>query len=126
MTRQSRISEAEWRVMEVVWDKESITSSEVIEALAPGTGWHAKTVRTLLARLVEKGYLDYEDEGGRYRYSATVTRTKCVRRETESFVDRVFGGRPVALLSHFVEGGELSGRELAELKELLDEEEGEA
>lgn len=113
--------------MEVVWDREGgVTSKEVIGALAPATGWHPKTVRTLLARLLEKGYLDYEDEGGRYRYSATVTRTSCVRREIRSFVDRVFAGRPVALLSHFVEAGELTEQELAELKRLLDDEEGEA
>jgi predicted transcriptional regulator len=71
------ISDAEWEVMQVVWRRRSVTAAEVIEALVPRTGWSHRTVRTLLARLVDKGVLAVEQEGHRYRYRPLVSRTRC-------------------------------------------------
>ena len=48
------ISAAEWQVMRTVWDRQPVGAADVIAALVPDTGWSHRTVRTLLARLVEK------------------------------------------------------------------------
>ncbi len=124
MTDRPRISDAEWEVMTVLWDRHPLTSGEVADALAGRTGWHPKTVRTLLGRLVQKGYLAYQPEGTRYHYSPAVPREECVREESRSFVERVFGGDAQSLLAHFVRSAELSSEEIAELRRLLDHKEG--
>lgn len=121
MGRQVRISDAEWDVMEVVWKPGSATAADVIEALASRREWNHSTIRTMLARLVEKGALRYEVDGSRYIYRAAVTRTRCVRDESRSFLERVFGGDVGALLVHYVSESKVEPGELESLRRLLNE-----
>jgi BlaI family penicillinase repressor len=116
-----RISRAEWEVMNVVWDRAPVTAGEVVEALADATGWHARTIKTMLGRLVKKRALRYRAEGKRYLYSPAVSRDECIRSESESFLDRVFGGEVEALVMHFVENGGLSPEQSEQLQRLLAE-----
>lgn len=115
----SGISEAEWRVMEVLWEGPR-TSREVVERLAADTGWSPKTIKTLLGRLVRKGALGYEEIGNRYLYRPRVTRGQAVRAEGRSFVERVFGGDAASALLHFARQTELSPAEVEELERLLE------
>lgn len=117
------ISDAEWEVMQIVWQRRSATAAEVIEALVPRTGWNHRTVRTLLARLVDKGVLSVKQEGHRYRYRPQVSRSKCIREAGQTFLKKVFGGDPAELLVHFVRNTNISEQEIARLKELLDQKE---
>lgn len=117
---RARISEAEWSVMDVLWERSPLGSSEVVAELAPATGWSPKTVGTLLGRLVKKGYLGFEDQGGRYLYRPAVPRSEAVREESRSFVERVFGGDASSLLLHFARSAELSPEDLAELRRVLE------
>jgi BlaI family transcriptional regulator, penicillinase repressor len=117
---EARISDAEWQVMQAVWERKAATAAEVIAALA-GTSWRHRTIRTLLARLVDKGVLAAEPDGNRYLYRPLVSRSKCVRQEGQSFLKRVFGGDAAELLVHFVRGADISPEQIEELKRLLDE-----
>ena len=118
-----RISSAEWSVMRVVWARGAASAQDVAASLDDTTDWSDRTVKTLLSRLVKKGALGYEVEGKRYRYHALLSRDECVQAESESFLERVFGGAVSPLLASFVRGGKLSKAEIAELRHLLDEEE---
>ena len=116
------ITEAEWSVMEVLWEQSPKTSGEVIKALRPGTGWADNTIRTLLTRLVEKGALQTRDtEAGARQFLPAVKREACVRAESETFLQRVFQGAAKPLLVHFASSAKLSADEVQELKRLLDE-----
>ena len=57
------ISSAEWEVMRVLWAKGQATSSEIIAILAKKLDWSASTVKTLLGRLADKGYLTSQRQG---------------------------------------------------------------
>lgn len=115
------ISDAEWEVMQIVWLLRRATAADVIERLTPHTGWSHRTVRTLLARLVQKGALAAEEDGHRYVYRAVVSRSRCVREAGRSFLDKVFAGDPAELLVHFVRNSDISEDEIDQLKRLLDE-----
>jgi BlaI family penicillinase repressor len=115
-----RISDAEWEVMRVAWDKGSVTAQEVVDALADHA-WSPRTVKTLLNRLKTKGALDYEPRGKAYVYRPAVPQEECVRQESESFLDRVFGGAAAPLLAHFVTRAKLSPKEIEDLKRILSE-----
>lgn len=121
VNRRIRISDAEWDVMEEVWSRGRATAADVIEALAPRRDWNQSTIRTMLARLVEKGVLKYEVDGARYLYRAALTRKRCLRDESRSFVDRVFGGDVGSLLVHYVQESKIDARDLETLRRLLDE-----
>lgn len=115
-----RISDTEWEIMRVVWGRHPVTGNEIIDALtASDPQWHPKTVRTLLARLVQKKALDYEARGRTYVYSPLVTEEECVASASQSFVDRVFGGSLKPMLAHFVDQQKLTMADLEEMKKML-------
>jgi BlaI family penicillinase repressor len=117
------ISDAEWQIMHVIWDRQPIAAQDVIASLKDETGWSPATIRTMLHRLVKKNVLAFATEGNRYIYRAKARREQCLRRATQSFLDRVFGGETAPMLAYFVQNGRLSPEEITELKRLLDEQE---
>src|SRR5260221_12127149 len=112
----AKISEAEWEVMTVAWNNAPVAASDVVEQLQSKRGWHSRTIRTLLDRLVKKGALRFEVEGKRYLYWPRVTMEACLRKESQSFLRRVFGGEPASMLIHLVKSTKLSAAEIEELK----------
>lgn len=118
------ITDAEWEVMNVLWEQSPGTAMDVSEALKEKTDWSPKTVKTLLGRLVRKGVLRFREEGNRYVYTPAIPRQRYVREESASFVDRVFGGESTPALMHFVRTSRLSQEDIDELRRILDEKQG--
>jgi BlaI family penicillinase repressor len=114
------ISDAEWDVMEVLWEASPLTGNDVAERVAPRKGWSPRTVKTLLNRLVRKGALGFRAEGNRYHYYPRITRDVVVRTESRSFLSRVFGGAAGPMLAHFVNEAPLTPDEIRQLRELLE------
>jgi BlaI family penicillinase repressor len=121
MSKPPAISDAEWEVMTVLWDRSPLMANEVVERLKGRKVWNPRTTKTLLNRLVKKGALDFTTQGNRYLYRPRVKREACVRMESRSFVRRVFGGEVGPMLVQFVRQADLSAGEIEELKKLLDE-----
>jgi BlaI family penicillinase repressor len=119
MAQTPRISDAEWAVMEEVWRQHPITALEVVQKLSPHKPWQDQTIRTMLRRLIDKKALKYRAEGKVYYYEPAVSREQCVRVESRSFLERVFGGAAKPLLVQMVQDAELSPEDIAELKKLL-------
>jgi BlaI family transcriptional regulator, penicillinase repressor len=121
---QVSISDAEWQVMNVVWDGQPLTAQEIIGQLEDQATWAPATVKSMLHRLVRKNVLTYEPQGNRYVYRSRVRRSDCVRQASRSFLERVFGGESAPLLAHFLRSSKLSADEIAQLRSILDEQEG--
>lgn len=119
MPRVVQISDAEWDVMEPIWEAGVCAAADVIKRLRTTHDWNHSTIRTLLARLVEKGALDYEVDGARYLYRPAVTRQQCVRQKSRSFLEKAFGGDVGALLAHFVSEASLDPDQIEQLHQLL-------
>jgi BlaI family penicillinase repressor len=118
------ISDAEWQVMNTVWDGQPLTSQEVVGRLEGTADWAPATVKTMLHRLVKKGVLTYELDGNRYVYRSRVRRANCVKQASRSFLERVFGGEPASLVAHFLRSSSLSAEEISQLRKMLDEQKG--
>jgi BlaI family transcriptional regulator, penicillinase repressor len=123
MLKVPKISEAEWIVMEVVWRKHPVTALEVVQQLSDRKEWQDQTIRTMLRRLIRKKALTFKAEGNVYHYEPAVSRDECVRGESRSFLDRVFGGAAHPLLVQLAQETKLSPKEIAELKRILQEKE---
>jgi BlaI family penicillinase repressor len=117
------ISDAEWQVMNVVWDGQPITAQDVVARLAALSDWAPPTIKTMLHRLVKKGVLTYELDGNRYVYRSRARRSDCVRQASRSFLERVFEGESSSLVAHFLKTSRLSPDEIAGLRRILDEQE---
>ena len=115
----SKISPAEWEVLNVLWDRSPATVLEIWERLEDNQGWHQKTVGTFLKRLVDKGILSVERDGKTNLYAPLRSRRQCVADESASFLRRVFRGATAPLLAHFCESADLSEQEIAELQRVL-------
>lgn len=114
------ITEAESRVMEVLWQRAPQASEEIVAALVEPTGWHEKTIRTLLSRLLGKDAIAAQKDGRRYLYSPLLRRADWQKQESRSLLDRVFEGRLTPLLTHFSEHEKFSANDLAELRKLVE------
>ena len=125
MAETIEISPSEWQVMNVIWAGQPITAREIIEQVGQPNQWTPATVRTFLHRLVKKGALKTEADGNRYVYRAAVARSKTIRQASRSFLSSVFAGESAPLLTHFVKTSNLTSEQIQELRQLLDEMEGE-
>lgn len=119
MNEPISISDAEWTVMDAVWSRGTATAADVIDDLAAPRDWNHRTIRTLLARLVEKGALNAAEDGHRYVYSPAVTRQRCVRQESRSFLQKVFAGDVSSLMLHFAKESNLSAEDIERLKQMF-------
>jgi BlaI family penicillinase repressor len=115
-----KISDAEWEVMRAVWEGEAVTAEEVVQALAGRRDWSPRTVRTMLGRLARKGALAFSSDGKRYVYRAKIGRDACLKRESKSFLRRVFDGAAAPAIVHLVESANLTPKQIEELKAILD------
>ncbi|WP_343247950.1 BlaI/MecI/CopY family transcriptional regulator [Diplocloster hominis] len=116
-----RISDAELEVMKIVWNCAPISTTEVIERLTATTKWSPKTIQTMLLRLVKKGALTYEKSSRVFVYSPAVAREDYVNRESESFLNRFYGGTLRSMVVNFLEEERLSPEEIEELRQLLEQ-----
>lgn len=117
--RIPKIAESEWRVMQVLWENGPQTANEVVGALSGKVKWKSRTIKTLISRLVKKGAVKITEEGYRYRYSAAVNESACVRSETRSFVRRVYQGAMKPALAAFIEDADLSDKEIDDIQKIL-------
>lgn len=114
-----RIGEAEYAVMEVLWQDAPLTAAEVAERVPAERGWSIRTVKTMLARLLAKGILAHEEEGRRYLYRPAVARADYVAQESGRLIDRMFGGKVTPLVAQLAERDRLSEADIAEIEALL-------
>ncbi len=119
-----KIADSEWRVMQVLWERGPQTANDVVNALSNDVRWKPRTIKTLIGRLVKKGAVKVTDEGYRYRYSAAVDESACVRSETKTFVRRVYKGAMTPALAAFLEDAKLTVEDIDELQEILDQKKG--
>jgi predicted transcriptional regulator len=116
-----RITDAEYAVMEALWDRPRQTAAEVCEMVCTPRGWSLATVKTLLSRLVQKGALAAEPDGRRFLYTPLIARDAYVGGESRRLVDRLFGGNAASLVAHLAETEALSADDLDAIETLLKE-----
>ena len=113
------ISESEWEIMNVLWDKAPRTASDIISSLQESTDWKPKTIRTLLDRLVQKDVVGVNKNLRVYTFYPLYTQEECQRAETESFINRIYGGTLKSMLVQFIQEDTLSDDDINELRFIL-------
>lgn len=119
MTKLPQISEAEFEVMKIVWKYAPINTNEITERLVRSTSWRPKTIQTLIKRLVTKGVLTYEKQSRVFVYTPLVQESDYINQESNSFLNRYYGGNITAMLSSYLENDKLSESEINSLRSLL-------
>lgn len=123
MSEIPKISEAEWQILKIIWNKPKITSTEIIKELENKEAWKSSTIKSLINRLLNKNAIAFEKLGKEYLYYAVVEESECIIKESKSFLNRVFDGSINSMLINFVKSEKLSQTEIEELKSTLNDEE---
>ena len=119
------LSEAEWNIMESLWEECPKVGSRIVADMAGRVGWSRSTTLTMLKRMAEKGLIACEDNGRMRVYAPLVEREAAVKNETDNFLKRVYNGSASMLVSSFIKRQRLSAEELLELRQILDKAEEE-
>ena len=114
------LTEAEAKILEVLWNRPGLTMMEITRALEPDTAWSKHTVTTLLKRMMEKDTVLMDDTGPVRRYRPAIERDAVARLETRSLLNRLFSGKASLLVSNLVEDGKLSREDIEALLKTID------
>ena len=115
------LTEAELRLMDVVWDKGAVTVGEVAAALTGEPSLAYNTILTTLRILEQKGYVRHTKsrEGRAFIYRAVVGRKQASRNALRHLVRGFFANSPELLVLNLLDDGDLSQRELQSIRNLL-------
>lgn len=117
------LTNAEHRIMEVIWAKGSATVADVVVALGGKDAY--TTILTLMRILKEKGFLSTRKEGRAHVFTPRVDRGTAARKAVHQLLTKFFAGSPSELVLSFLREEELTPEELDELKrKILESEEG--
>lgn len=116
----TKISDAEWKIMNVLWDEQPRTMTQITKELAEDTGWTKHTVMTYLKRLEKKELVHYEEGAKAKLYYANVERQTAVVEEKKNFLDKVFRGNVGLMMSSLLEQDDIPPEEIDVLIELLE------
>ncbi len=119
MAKQYELTEAEWEIIQVVWEHEPCAAPEVQEELVARKQWTYSTVKTLMDRMVAKGLLTTERIRNLILYRAAISQQDAQRGELLRTVKRAFGGAFTPMMQFMLESDTLSQKELNELQDMI-------
>jgi BlaI family penicillinase repressor len=118
-TRDHELTEAEWEIIQVVWEHEPCAAPTVQEELAARKKWTYSTVKTLMDRMVTKGLLTTERIRNLMLYRSAISQQDAQRGELMKTVKRAFGGAFTPMMQFMLDSDALSQKELDDLEGLI-------
>lgn len=115
------LSPSEWEVMKVIWKHGPLAARDVYARMPGQTNWSYATVKTLLRRIVQKGWVAYDQIGNSYLYRAAVRREKAVSSAIGDFSSRVLDGVLSPFVAYFARQKNLSEEDIAQLERIIEE-----
>ena len=121
--KKYEITDAELEIMKLLWEKGELTLNEIVENLSKKEKKNKSTVKTLLYRLIEKksvkSIINKKKEN---TYRAEIEKEKYLKKENESFLEKLYNGSTNKLLLNFVEEKKITKKDLEDLLNLIESE----
>ena len=115
------LSPAQREIMEIIWERGEVTASEVQRVLSRTRKVARNTVRTLLERMEDKGWLKHRAEGRTFLYTAARPQHATVGQKVREIVETICGGSPETLITALLDYRGLHPDELKRIRQLLDQ-----
>ena len=115
----AKISSAEWEVMRVLWTKGETTSTEITKILSTKQDWSASTVKTLLGRLADKGYLTSRREGRTYLYQAVLNEEEANLTAVQEVLSKICLTKHHHLLGELIQQTPMTKEQIKDLQDIL-------
>ena len=114
-----KLTEAEWLIMNALWDKYPATARDIAKRLPEGVNWAYTTIKTMLARLAEKKIISESKKGNTSVYEPILSRQKARRSALLMLANQAFDGAFGPLMHFLLEDQKLTARQRKELIEIL-------
>ena len=115
---QEKLFDSELKVMEIIWEKGAISAKEISLIAADSIGWNKNTTYTVIKKLEAKGFIRRDEPG--FICTPLVSREQMQKQETESLINKFFGGSKKALFSALIDKEDLTDEQAEELQRLID------
>lgn len=119
--KRPQISEAEFAVMQIIWDKAPVNTNEIVALLRDTSDWSPKTIQTMLIRLEKKGAITHEKDGRVYVYTPLIQKEDYLSHESHAFLDKFFNGALDQMVVSYLSQNDLSQEDLDSLRSILDQ-----
>jgi BlaI family transcriptional regulator, penicillinase repressor len=119
--RSPALTDAEARIMAVLWQRTAATVADVLAALRKKRAVSYSTVQTILRILEAKGYVSHEKVARAFIYRPRVDERQARRRALRHLVTRLFDGSPSLLVLNVLEDDQIDSEELQRLKKLIED-----
>jgi predicted transcriptional regulator len=113
------LTPAQGEIMEIIWERGDVTASEVRRVLSRTRPVARNTVRTLLERMEEKGWISHREDGRTFLYSAAQPRQATIGQKVQKVIETVCGGSPEVLVTALLDYRGLSSGELERIRQML-------
>lgn len=113
-----RLFDSEYKLMEFLWQYEPVNAKELTLKTAQAIGWNKNTTYTVLKRLIEKGAVKRTEPG--FVCFSLVKKADVRKAETDTLIDKLYGGSRKAFFAAFLEDERLSEQEIAEIKAMIE------
>lgn len=119
----SSISDSEWEVMRIVWTLGETNMKQILNELQAKKDWTDSTIKTLIRRLVQKGWLNTKQDGRRYIYTATVNQTEMMYNEAKTLLNRMCDMHKGEVILKLLEDFPVSKGDLMKMKKEISQKE---
>ncbi len=126
MSKNISLSDGEWKLMSLLWEKSPRTIAEMVSELKTDTGWNKSTIFVMLTRMEEKGAVRFEEGARARQYYPAIKKSETAAKETESFLKKVYNGSLGLMVASMACQKALRKQDIEELYEILRKAEEEA
>lgn len=116
-----KLTDAEWGIMEILWEKGVLSTMEIVREMEETKGWKKSTVITILNRMVEKGSISYKTKSKSKLYFTMIDREQARIDETRTLFNKLYGGRVGLMISSLLKNEHLSKEEIEEIRKIIEE-----
>jgi predicted transcriptional regulator len=113
-----KLFDSEIKAMEIIWEKGPLSAKEISLIAADSIGWNKNTTYTVIKKLEAKGFIRRDEPG--FICTPLVSREQMQKQETESLINKFFGGSKKALFSALIDKEDLTDEQAEELQRLID------
>lgn len=122
MENKYNITDAELEIMKELWENKQLSLNELTEELNKKEPRNKNTIKTLLYRLIEKGAVKSINKNQKENeFKANISKEKYLKKENQSFLNKLYNGNTSNMLLNFVENKEISKEELKKLIEMIED-----
>ena len=113
--KQIRLTDNEYRLMEVIWDTEPVLATKLVEICLEKCEWKKSTVYTMLRRMDTKGILSFADG----EVVSGIKREQALKAEGEALLQKAFGDSLPDFFAAFLEGRHLTKEESDRIQKMI-------